>query len=217
MNIFIGIDPSMNSTGICIQYFDKNMEPSRRPKFIILKSSPKLTKKEQLAETNSTEDFSYEYYNKQEVEDDKKDDNHYCEFVKTANMIALTKKIKAIIKNNIYAISNETDSPIFNIWICQEGISYGSVQRTKSVFDLAGLNYLIRQAMFPWDNSCNLIIATPAEIKKFATGMGNANKDLMLSVFKATYPNFDLPKLDDVADAYFMSNYAIKQFDYFYN
>ena len=55
-----------------------------------------------------------------------------------------------------------------------------------------------------------LIVGTPGEIKKFATGNGNANKDLILSCFKMIYPELDLPKLDDIADAYFMGMFAKK-------
>ena len=55
-----------------------------------------------------------------------------------------------------------------------------------------------------------LIVGTPGEIKKFATGNGNANKDLILSCFKMIYPDLDLPKLDDIADAYFMGMFAKK-------
>ena len=46
------------------------------------------------------------------------------------------------------------------------------------------------------------------EIKKFATGNGNANKELLLECFKATYPDFAIPKMDDIADTYFIAKYA---------
>ena len=99
------------------------------------------------------------------------------------------------------------------IYICQEGISYGSRTRTKSIFDLAGLNFMIRSMVIEMSKGLKdvkLIVGTPGEIKKFATGNGNANKELILSCFKAIYPELDLPKLDDIADAYFMGMFAKK-------
>ena len=72
---------------------------------------------------------------------------------------------------------------------------------------------MIRSMIIKMGKGCNpieLIVGTPGEIKKFATGNGNANKDLILSCFKLIYPELDLPKLDDIADAYFMGMFAKK-------
>jgi hypothetical protein len=35
----------------------------------------------------------------------------------------------------------------------------------------------------------------------------------MISLFKILYPDFDLPKLDDICDAYFMASYAKYLYD----
>jgi outer membrane receptor for ferrienterochelin and colicin len=56
-----------------------------------------------------------------------------------------------------------------------------------------------------------IIIATPGEIKKFASGNGSAKKEVMIKLFETTHPNLYLiPKIDDIADSYWMSQY-IKQ------
>ena len=120
-------------------------------------------------------------------------------------MISCTNKIKEIIKEFT------KDNPE-TIQIVIEGISYGSVQRTKSIFDLAGLNYLVREK-FIEKEGINLTIAPPSEIKKFATGKGNANKEMMVNMFSYIFPNLQLPKIDDICDAYFMANYASKLFE----
>ena len=197
MNIFVGIDPSVNSTGVCII---KSNEESSSCKFYIIKDG-KLTKKESKAEDSVLDIFQYLQYDKKDTSN-KVENYRILEQNKTYNMISICNVLKEIINKNY---SNE----VFNLYICQEGISYGSSVRTKSVFDLAGLNYLLRNTFINNPICTELIIAAPAEIKKFATGKGNASKDMMIGVFQGIYPDLmALPKCDDICDAYFMANYA---------
>ena len=44
-----------------------------------------------------------------------------------------------------------------------------------------------------------------------ATGNGSADKDTMITVFEAIHPELDVPKKDDIADAWFMSLMAEKE------
>ena len=55
-----------------------------------------------------------------------------------------------------------------------------------------------------------MIIATPQNIKKFATGKGNAKKeDIIANFVKDVSENFTiLKKVDDISDAYYMARYA---------
>ena len=124
---------------------------------------------------------------------------------KAINFMQIVEKVRSIIFQTDYKYYRMN-----RIYICQEGISYGSSTRTKSIFDLSGLNFMFREMVINSSKgrSIHLIVATPGEIKKFATGNGNANKELLLECFKATYPDFDIPKMDDIADAYFMAKYA---------
>ena len=115
------------------------------------------------------------------------------------------------VVNTIYdLILNEVKkySAIVNVVI--EGISYGSSIRTKSIFDLAGLNYMIRYKLITSDiQHLNLTIATPSNIKKYATGKGNANKESIMTIFKYIFPEMqNIPKLDDIADSYFMAMFS---------
>ena len=93
-------------------------------------------------------------------------------------------------------------------YVLQEGISYGSSIRTKSIFDLAGLNYLLRNVFIHCDGYV-FTIATPANIKKFATGKGNAKKQMIVENFLQQHKKLScIPKVDDIADAYFMAQFA---------
>lgn len=168
--------------------------------FYIIKPN-KLTKREQAAQ-DALINFDYVLYNKIDL-DMYKDNNLFSEYWKTVNMISIVKKIKECIYDNIQGRKS------YKLHIVQEGISYGSSARTKSVFDLAGLNYMIRNEFIEKENIL-FFIAPPTHIKKFATGIGNCKKELIIELFKRINPELSnrLPKVDDIADAYFMSKYA---------
>ena len=193
MTVYVGIDPSINSTGICIMKYDGDKLCKTR--FFIVKPN-KLTRKEELV---NLREFSFELYEKSSLKEIKKEDNHEYELEKTINIMHIVDKVFEIIKKN----TSRKDT----VNIVMEGLSYGSSQRTQSIFDLAGLNYLIRNAIIK--SGMNLIICPPAEIKKFASGKGNSNKDIIVEAFMILFPKFSvIQKLDDLADAYFMCCYA---------
>lgn len=199
-NIYVGIDPSVNSTGVCISVYDDN-DNLLEEKFYIVKPD-KLTKKEDAAESKHISKFAYLLYDKEPTNTDNNSDN---ERNKAINFMQIVEKVRSIIFQTDYRYYRMN-----RIYICQEGISYGSSTRTKSIFDLSGLNFMFREMVINSSKgrSVYLIVATPGEIKKFATGNGNANKELLLECFKAVYPDLDIPKMDDIADAYFMAKYA---------
>lgn len=200
-NIYVGIDPSVNSTGVCISVYDAN-DNLLEEKFYIVKPD-KLTKKEDAAESKHISKFAYLLYDKEPTNTDNNSDN---ERNKAINFMQIVEKVRSIIFQTDYRYYRMN-----RIYICQEGISYGSSTRTKSIFDLSGLNFMFREMVINSSKGfkpVTLIVATPGEIKKFATGNGNANKELLLECFKAVYPDLDIPKMDDIADAYFMANYA---------
>lgn len=161
----------------------------------------KLTKKEQKSQ-DSLINFDYVLYDKIDL-DIYKDNNLFAEYWKTINMINIVNKIKEIIYDNIQG------RRWYTLYIVQEGISYGSSIRTKSVFDLAGLNYMIRKE-FINKEEIKFFISPPTHIKKFATGIGNCKKEQIIELFKQIQPTLseNLPKVDDIADAYFMAKYA---------
>lgn len=198
--LYVGIDPSINSTGITIARYENDVEAEI--KFYIIKNG-KLTKRESAA-NDSIDNFEYIIYNKIDLTQFK-DDNHVFEYYKTKNMVEVVNTIYDLILNEVKKYTS-----VVNVVI--EGISYGSSIRTKSIFDLAGLNYMIRYKLITSDiQHLNLSIATPSNIKKYATGKGNANKESIMTIFKYIFPEMqNIPKLDDIADSYFMAYFAIE-------
>lgn len=196
--LYVGIDPSINSTGITIAIYENDVEVEI--KFYIIKNG-RLTKKESFA-NDSINNFEYVIYDKIDLKQFK-DDNHVFEYYKTKNMVEVVNTIYDLILNEA-----KKYSAIVNVVI--EGISYGSSIRTKSIFDLAGLNYMIRYKLITSDmKHLNLSIATPSNIKKYATGKGNANKESIMTIFKYIFPEMEsIPKLDDIADSYFMAMFS---------
>lgn len=199
IDIYVGIDPSINSSGVtCLAYEDGKLI---REMFYIIKPD-KLTKKESQAEDDNIKRFMYVLYQKPECD---KENNHEVEYNKIIIFKEILDNIYEIIKKFIYQI---TYSGIYNLYICQEGISYGSAQRTKSVFDLAGLNFLLRMMVVTKLRPTYFLIATPSEIKKKTSGNGNCKKEVMIELFKNIYPDFNLPKIDDIADSFWMASYV---------
>ena len=211
MEIYIGIDPSLNSTGLCLQFYEDDQFV--KDMYYIVKPN-KLTKKEKAAQDKLI-NFDYALYEKIDLDLYKGNNvkfgnehiynNLFSEYWKTVNMIRIVKTIKHCIYDNVQGRNN------VKLYIVQEGISYGSSIRTKSIFDLAGLNYMIRNEFIEKENIL-FFIAPPTHIKKFATGIGNCKKEMIIELFKNTHKELAelLPKVDDIADAYYMSCYAKK-------
>ena len=201
MNVFIGIDPSINSTGMTIR------TDTGFCRFFIIKGD-KLTKKEKNAQLNNYEIFEYCLYQKENVKDTN--NAHERELAKAHNLSTITNTIYNIIEELLQQFRKT--STIDSVTICMEGISYGSIH-SAAVMDLAGLNYLIRDRLHHHTVVGTLLVTPPAEVKRFYTGSGNANKQLMISTFKGSFPDFDLPKIDDVCDSEGMAKYARDWFE----
>ena len=201
MNVFIGIDPSINSTGMTIR------TDTGFCRFFIIKGD-KLTKKEKNAQSDNSEIFEYCLYQKENVKDTN--NAHERELAKAHNLSTIADTIYNIIEELLRQFRKT--STIDSVTICMEGISYGSIH-SAAVMDLAGLNYLIRDRLHHHTVVGTLLVTPPAEVKRFYTGSGNANKQLMISTFKGSFPDFDLPKIDDVCDSEGMAKYARDWFE----
>jgi len=184
----IGIDPSINSTGICVHQVgtDHNIY------YII---SSKSTKKS-VDYCERLDNINIIPYKKEET----KGIEQYWkkEQIKTHNISLVSKEIDRILC--YYKINGEIDR------ITMEGVSYGSVQGA-AIVDLSFLNATIRQNF----DGINYYIVSPKEVKKYAVGNGNAEKDVMIMSWKKLDKSIsNLPdwlKVDDLADAYFMAHY----------
>lgn len=84
-----------------------------------------------------------------------------------------------------------------------EGFSYGS--KGRSVFDIAYLGWRIREELerLRTDDGIPWLEVPPSQLKKFATGQGNANKEIILQqVYKRWgYETHD----NNIADAYVLA------------
>ena len=181
--IYIGLDLSINSTGICI--YDSE---SKDTKYYIIGS--KFTKKTLDSSQNI---ITFIKYSKTDI--DKQSPYHIKERYKTSNIYNIVDEIKKIIK--LYKPNIATI----------EGVSF---QSNGSIIDLAGLNYMVRKILI--DNNIGTYIVPPTQNKKFATGNGQAEKDVMISAWKKAEPKvLKIPgyiKTDDIADAYFLTRYG---------
>lgn len=179
-NIIIGIDPSINCTGICIYNKTDNT-------YIYYMIPSKATKKMQK--------FKHKFvniipYNKDTTKYDNSIDK---EFAKTNDFKQIIDIIDKILKK--YKPQE----------VHIEGISYGS---TGNVADLAGLNYMIRYVLI--NNNIKFKIIPPTSVKKYAVANGQADKNTMIYTWKKLDRNItdinDI-KIDDLADSYFIARY----------
>lgn len=176
----MGIDPSINSTGICI---DDN------GKYVYYIITGNLTKKMQLFKHDSVNITNY-------FKESEKYNNYIDkERQKTINIYRICSCIENLIKK-------------YNPDLIQmEGISYGSVG-SAALADLAGLNFAIRMVVQKLNKP--LAIVSPMSVKKFAVANGQAEKKIMVDAWKKIDPSIkDINniKIDDLADAFFISQY----------
>ncbi len=189
-HVTIGIDPSINSTGICVSGVDKQ--------FNIYYLIPSKITKKSLEWAGSLDWINIYEYNKLSVKDI---DKYYeKESIKFNNLIILVETLSRILDDiqNKYIIDHVT----------MEGVSYGSVKGAALV-DLAFLSSLIRMKLY--QKKLKFFIVAPTEVKKYAVGNGSAEKSLMIMSWKKLDKNIQsIPnwfKCDDLADAYFMAHY----------
>lgn len=208
LHIFAGIDPSISSSGVAVWVKETNF-------YHLYNIRNKRTKKEemQMPATGPVDVVMYRYDdpNKYKGKDQRK-----FELAKTLNLINITKEIKRILCCTI--IEHSSNALNIEMYVCIETNAFRAGARSVSLVDLCGLNFLIRNAVidlnneFPCGAEAHLVCATPSEIKKYATGRGDADKELMMFCFSLLRPDiaetYGFMKLDDLADAYFMMNYA---------
>jgi crossover junction endodeoxyribonuclease RuvC len=60
--------------------------------------------------------------------------------------------------------------------IVLEDFAFGA--KGQAVFEIAGLGYLIRYWL--WKNSHRFVLVSPTQLKKFITGRGNVNKEIVI-------------------------------------
>lgn len=178
----MGIDPSINCTGVCVKYDNK---------YIYIMIPAKMTRKMKEFKHDSVYIKPYNKLDTKDLEYDQK------ESVKVENMYQISNILETLIKE-------------YNInYVYMEGISYGSVG-SAALADLAGLNFTIRYMLKR--NNIPFHIVSPTSLKKFAVANGSADKNLMIYAWQNAEPSLkdvkDI-KVDDLADAYFLANYPL--------
>jgi len=185
MSCIIGIDPSLNSTGVVV----KN---NNNYKYYVIGSHTE----KQFVEDAKNFGVIYLQYEKPEKT------KNYCsdELVETARIDTIAKNIAKIV----------SACKLENPQIYMEGCALRALGKVESLF---ALNFLIRiriQETFEKNENYRLFIKSPSENKKHFSGKGNASKELMVSTFLKQRPEFSGVKakwLDDIADAYSFCQY----------
>lgn len=178
----MGLDPSINSTGICIW----NTLMDTHKYYLIMSHAPK---KMLLMQCDNFKILEYPHQGWKNIKLSPEK-----EHIKFENIIRICEYIKQII--------SETGPDMVNI----ESIAFSA----NGILDqLAGLNYMIRYIMYQNGIPTNAI--PPASVKLAATGKGNSGKDIMIQFWKVVQPQFEKlnGKIDDLADAYFLAHYII--------
>lgn len=183
---YVGIDLSVNSTGVCV-----NDTKSNTHNYFII--SGKLSKKQK---NSSFDDVCFIEYGKQAPS--KEDEFGVREHKKTRNIHEIALRLREIVEG---LGASET--------VCVlEGISYGS-SSSSALADLAGLNHTVRYMLT--ELGAEIRIVAPTQLKKFAVANGAADKALMTAAWLKCQPEMaklDGTKTDDLADAYFLSECA---------
>ena len=208
LHVFVGIDPSISSTGVAVWIKETNF-------YHLYNIRNKRTKKEekQMPAAGPIDVVMYRYADPNRY---KGGDQHKFELAKTLNLINIAKEIRKILYRLI--LEHNGGALDIEMYACIETNAFRAGARSVSLADLCGLNFLIRNTVinlnseFACGVDARLICATPSEIKKYATGRGDADKELMLFCFSLLRPDiaetYGFMKLDDLADAHFMMNYA---------
>lgn len=186
--VSIGIDPSINSTGVCVISFDETTKKISTSYYIITGHATKNTK--DFAELNRVTILEYDKQTK-----GKDSDYTTKEISKYNNFRAICDRVSDILRRH---------NPDY---VTMEGISYGSVG-SSALVDLAGLNFMLRDVISK-SCSCEMTIISPTENKRFAVGCGSINKDAIIAAWTRCddIKAVKNAKIDDIADAYFMALY----------
>lgn len=178
--IVIGVDPSINCTGICV--WDTN---NNNYEYYMIPS--KCTKK--------MKSFKHKYINITPYDkiDTKGLEYSSKEYTKTNNLCSIVRLTENIIKKYNPDI------------IVMEGVAYGSTG-SAALVDLSGLQFMLRYMFI--SNDVPFKIISPTTVKKEAVANGQADKSLIVDAWKKIDTHIsdvnDI-KIDDLADSFFIA------------
>lgn len=186
-SLSIGVDPSLNSTGICVC---TQTHPIR-----MALVCPHYTKKQQqIAQLHNIDLIQINHLDLKDAANAVQKESY-----KTQNIIYIMRAVSHYLSE--FVGSTEC--------IGIEAIAFNAC---GTIDVLAGLNYLIRTTVFNMFPESFLCIAPPTSIKKASVGNGNAGKQDMIDAFLRStglsQELQDLRGISDIADAYWISQYA---------
>jgi Holliday junction resolvasome RuvABC endonuclease subunit len=92
-----------------------------------------------------------------------------------------------------------------------EGFSYHSKSTSGRLFDIGGLGYIVRLALFKADIPFTLI--APKSMKLYATGSGKAQKPEIIAAARAASGRGDGIRDEHQSDAYWLWQMALAHYD----
>lgn len=114
--------------------------------------------------------------------------------INTDKMIGLAR-IDHILNDIMYLIDIEHKAGT-ELLVVMEDFSFGS--KGSALFQIAGLGYLVRHWL--WKENIDFVLVPPTVLKKFVTGVGNSDKNVIL---KEIYKRWGEDINDDnIGDAY---------------
>ena len=178
---WIGIDQSLNSTGMTIQFSDK-------PNVMFFQFVTHSMK-------HSSSVCFVEYGRVKEKTDDF-----------TTNELNIVRSAHNLSKSMFHYINLHCSSyDKWNVAIEGQVMSGFSKRQMFHLTDLVKLVSIVEYNLLKL-NKVNLKIVPPTSVKKYFTGSGRAKKEDMLKEFKLRVPNFDFTgKVDDIADSFALS------------
>lgn len=179
--IVVGIDPSINCTGVCV--FD-----TQNNSHIYYMIPSKCTKK---MKEFKNKHINILPYNKEVTKDLQYSDKEY---IKTRNLCVVSDYIKNILSVHHPDI------------VVMEGVSYGS-SGSAALVDLSGLQFMLRYVFL--NLGLKFKIVSPTTVKKEAIANGQADKSIIVDAWKKIDKNIrdvrDI-KIDDLADSFFIAH-----------
>lgn len=178
----IGIDPSINCTGICV--WDEGVNTHTYHMIV-----SKMTKKMKNFQHGHLFIVPYEKIDTKNMGYSDK------ESAKFHNIYEIVKLVQVVIREKNPSL------------VIMEGVSYGSMG-SAAIVDLCFLNSALR--MMLKQNNIPFEIVSPTSLKKFACSNGQAEKDVIVDAWRRLDPrisDINNIKVDDLADSYFLAHY----------
>lgn len=180
--MIIGIDPSINCTGVCVWDDEQDIH-------LYYMIPSKMTKKMKEFDHHKVKLLPYE---KQESKNLEYSDKEAVKFNNIYSIVGLIEQIVTLFNPDV---------------VVMEGVSYGSTG-SAALVDLCFLNSALR--MLLKQKGIRFVIVSPTSLKKFACSNGQAEKDIIIDAWKRLDRDtacISTIKVDDLADSYFLAHY----------